>query len=352
MTRISWLLLPSAVMLQIFSSAAMWFGADHSIWLFVGRGIAGAAVGLATGSTATLVVAAIGESGRTAVATSAIGGSAVGLLTATAVTALSEQPDHLAYQLHMFVLAVSLVALAATTVAARPMLRRSFAKARVDPPPRRDATTVVPRRQRLAALGIGAAGWAVGGLAAGTIPSIVKEQFSTDFILVVMAAPLLLMSAAWISPRLLRAVRIELGGGKALVLIALGGAALACAVGFQQLWLILVGGLVWGLGQGSAYAYGLSVLTRGLPPVQQGRTASAYAACAYAFTAITVITTGAVSSLAGNTAGMVYAAALLGALCLAVALLGYTGASPVPIYRAEITTGELASRAPTRESLR
>ncbi len=341
LARFSSLMLPSAVILQIIASIALWAGSDDVQWLFVGRGLGGAAVGLATGSTATLVVAAVGERGRTAVATSAIAGSAVGLVAATWVSATSSQADQLLYQLHIVLLAAVLCLVVASLLTSRNLIRDALntANSRDYPrtPPAR--TTNISRRELVAAYGIGAAGWAVGGLATGSIPSAIRQQFATDSVLVSMSAALPLMCVAWISPFVMRVLRLKLSSSQTMALIAGGGVFIAVGMSTRQLWPVLFGGIAWGLGQGAAYARGLRCVTHGMTPQQQGRATSSYAAFAYAFTALVIVTTGAVTSALGNTPGMSYAVAILILLSLTVISLQnmQRGLSPTGVTRPTCT---------------
>ncbi|OPX05382.1 hypothetical protein B1790_32285 [Mycobacterium sp. AT1] len=326
LTRFAWLLLPVAVLLQIASSAAMWMGADDARWLFVGRAIGGAAVGIATGSSATLVVAAIGERGRTSVATGALAGSALGVLVATLATEVLPRPDHLVYQLHAGALVAVLAALVCALVGARNALRTQMHASR----PRRRAPEPTPppglsMRQRAAAYGAGAAGWVVGGVAAGSTPSALRQQFGTDSVLTSMTVPLVLMCVAWCSSVTLRTLRFQLRTSYAMALLVGGSLAVVAGMETRQLWPIVVAASAWGLGHGAAYTNGLRVLTRSLSPVQQGRTASAYAAFAYSVTAVAVLTTGAVASQWGQVAAMSFAAAVLTGVCTIVLILGRRG---------------------------
>ncbi|WP_308115238.1 MULTISPECIES: MFS transporter [unclassified Rhodococcus (in: high G+C Gram-positive bacteria)] len=318
LTRRAWLLLPAALVGGVVADAALIAGGDDVVFLFVGRFLTGTCVGVATGATATIAVAARGEKGRTIAASGAIFGSFVGLILGAVVAENFPGPTVTPYVIHMSLLVAIGVLLVISLARARTLLRDELGPG----PLRTDGHADTSARARAAGYGIGLAGWAIGGLAVGILPTAVREQTGGTSLLVGVSAPIVLLLVAWLAPLVFAARHTALPPSVSLALIALGAVACAAGVVSSRLELVVIGCLSWGLGQGFAYSCGLRLLTRGVSAVEQGRVASKYASFCYGLTAILTLTTGAVSTGWGSATGMATAGAILVVLCSVVALLG------------------------------
>ncbi|MCD5421216.1 quinolone resistance protein norA [Rhodococcus pyridinivorans] len=316
------LVLPGSVLVGILGDVALWLGSDFSPLLFLGRALTGICVGAATGSAATLAVTARGEAGRTLAATGAIGGSLIGLLSAAVVAEIFADPTVLIYRLHAAALLVCEVLLIVVLWWNRARIRVATA---VKP-------TVIdngggqPRGMaapgRLAAYGLGAAGWTVGGIAVGVLPTTLRSSLQSDLLVAGVLGGIVLLVAAWIAPHVARAAHRTLSAPRSLVLLGSGGVVLVAGVLSGRLVLVLVGCLFWGIGQGFAYAKGLALLTRGSTPVQQGRATSLYACVSYGFAASMILLAGALSSGLGYVRGTAAMVLLFSVFCGAVLVFG------------------------------
>jgi hypothetical protein len=316
------LVLPGAVLVGILGDVALWLGSDFSPLLFLGRVLTGVCVGAATGSAATLAVAARGEAGRTLAATGAIGGSLIGLLSAAVVAEIFADPTVLIYRLHAAALLVCEVLLVVVLWWNRARIRlvTTVKPAVISNGGGQSREIATPGR--LAAYGLGAAGWTVGGIAVGVLPTTLRSSLQSDLLVAGVLGGIVLLVAAWIAPHVARVVRRTLSAPRSLVLLGSGGVVLVAGVLSGWLVLVLVGCLLWGIGQGFAYAKGLALLTRGSTPVQQGRATSLYACVSYGFAASMILLAGALSSGLGYVRGTAVMVLLFSAFCGAVLVFG------------------------------
>lgn len=322
--RLSGFLLPAAMSIGILGDLALWAGSDDVTLLFLGRALAGTCVGLATGSAATLAVIAKGDRGRTLAATGAIAGSLLGLGAAAAVAELLPQPMVLIYQLHALALVVIGILLGVVLWLNRRVLAVGLAHLpqAVDVPSELSIRRRFDRRT-LAGLALGAAGWTVGGLAVGVLPSALRRGSGGTSLFVGILAAIVLLLTAWLSPHLARILGRTFTALQALAMMAAGAVLTTFGLLAGTLWPILLGCFLWGLGQGFCYAFGLHMLTRGLPPVEQGRRTSLYASTSYGISGVFVLSAGALSTIWGAHVGVASVAAAFVAWCLAAAVLGH-----------------------------
>ncbi|MDV6262759.1 MFS transporter [Rhodococcoides yunnanense] len=320
LTRYAWALLPAAMLGGVVADLSLLAGGESVMFLFLGRFLTGTCVGVATGATATIVVAARGEKGRTIASSGAIFGSFVGLILGAVVAEYLPGPTTTVYLVHMTLLTVVAVVLVIALYSARETLRVALHEPVVGGTP--ESEPPVERRARAAGYGIGLAGWAIGGIAVGILPTAVREQTGSESLVVGALAPVVLLSIAWLSPFVFAALQTALRPVQSLALIGLGAVLCAMGVVLASLPMVIAGCVCWGLGQGFAYACGLRILTRGLSAVEQGRTASRFASFCYGLTAVLALGTGAVSTAWGTGAGMTVAGVVFVALCTTVAILG------------------------------
>ncbi|WP_235831338.1 MFS transporter [Gordonia zhaorongruii] len=326
MSRYSASVLPIAVLICITSDAALIAGHDTAPWLFVGRILNGIAVGLGTGAIATLVLVARGERGRTIAATGTLAGSFLGLAGSAVIAQYLPWPTVTVYGIHIGALAVALLALAATLRRVRSFLAGALrAPAKSTTPPPIEHVTVVEAhppetslRLQWAGYTLGIAGWAIGGIVVGLLPTVVADELDSASIITTALAPIVLIGTACLSPMLLRSLR----PGPIAATIAISAVACTVGVWLGSLPVILTCCLAWGVGQGFAYAAGLRIVTAGLSPVDQGRIASRFASACYGFTGVLSMGTGLVVTAFGIRSGMVVMATTFVILCTVTIVLG------------------------------
>ncbi|WP_206518101.1 MFS transporter [Rhodococcus sp. X156] len=323
LARLSWLLLPVALLIGVVGDALLSVGADSVGLLFAGRATAGLAVGLATGSAATLAVVGKGERGRTIAASGAIAGSLLGLVLAAVVGDLLPRPTELIYQAHAVLLVLAATSLSVVLWRNRAVLAVALAHL----PAPQDTASVLPRPRlgRRAAAGyvLGAAGWTVGGIALGVFPSALRSGSASDSLLLGVVAGVVLLAAAWATPHLLRALGRAFTAPQALAILTVGTVLSCAGLLADALWLMILGCLFWGAAQGFCYAFGLRLLTQGLSPVMQGRRTSVYASTSYGFCGVLVLCIGGLTTAWNVDAAMVCATVAFLGWCLLAAVLGH-----------------------------
>ncbi|MBM7365864.1 MFS transporter [Gordonia hydrophobica] len=319
--------LPIAITLAALGDLALLAGDGSVVWLFMGRILVGISVGLGTGATATIVLATRGERGRAIAATATLLGSFLGLAASAAAADLLPAPTITIYYLHIAALIVTATAFIALHRSSRVLVNRMIAGPGdvVDPSASSAATVGTesdrrsPRRVRLAGITLGTAGWAIGGVAVGLLPTVVTDMTKSPSITVTALAPIVLIGVACVAPRVIG----RLPAPATAATIALGAAVCVVGVWRGDLSMILAACVVWGIGQGFAYATGLRIATAGMGPVQQGRAASQYASIAYALTGTVAVASGWIATSAGMTAGVGFGGAVFATLCAITVVLGH-----------------------------
>lgn len=313
--------LPAAVVVCLVGDLALLAGSEAVAWLFVGRILVGVSVGLGTGSTATIVLATRGERGRAIAATGTLLGSFLGLVASAAVADLLPAPTTTIYCIHATWLAVTAVAL----VAAHRRSRGTVTRLILAPDETRPSGLTHPAtrrstpRLRMAGIALGAAGWAIGGIVVGLLPTVVTDMTGSGSITVTSLTPIVLIGVACIAPRVVGSLPSPVAAGA----IAVGAGLCFVGVWAESLSTIFAACVMWGVGQGFAYANGLRIVAAGVLPVEQGRVASQYASIAYGFTGVVAVTTGWIATAAGTVSGVGFAGVVFAALSAAAVALGF-----------------------------
>lgn len=325
--RHSTLVLPVAVAVSFLGDVALLLG-NHSVaWLFVGRVLVGVSVGLGTGAAATIVLATRGERGRAIAASGTLLGSFLGLLVSAVVADTLPGQTTTIYFIHIGFLALALIALAVTHHPVRAGIADLIRGPDHTPTDVPVDAVISPtagsrrlgRRLRLAGFTLGTAGWAIGGVVVGLLPTVVTDMTGSGSIVVTSLGPIVLIGVAVLAPMLIS----SLPAPASAAAIACGAILCFLGVWAASLPIILVCCVVWGAGQGFAYSKGLRIVTAGLSPVDQGRIASQYASIAYGFTSVLSVSIGSIATAAGMTVGLGFAAAVFILLCGAAIILGF-----------------------------
>ncbi|MFZ2176331.1 MAG: hypothetical protein WAW17_20280, partial [Rhodococcus sp. (in: high G+C Gram-positive bacteria)] len=316
-SRLAWLILPVALVVAGTADVFLALAADDSGLLYAGRLCTGASVALATGPAASLMVVARREKGRTMIATGSILGAFAGLVGAVFVVAILPSQSTTVYQLHLTMTAVAFISLLCALALYR---REILDELGEDGAPTRPGR--VPQRPgHLVAYGAGALAWAIGAVSVGVMPSVLVEVVGIEslFIASLAAASCVLFSC-------LANLAISWTGstpsvGLALAAITLGATLCVAGTVGHQLWAVVLGCALGGLGQAPAYSAGLRVLSLGLDPVEQGRKASSYSCVCYAAAGMFALGAGVASTTWGTVVGVSAVVGLLGVLCIVVVIL-------------------------------
>lgn len=317
LTRFARMLLPFAVGLG--ASADLMFLAidDDPTLLYVGRVVTGAAVALATGPAAALMLVGGGERGRAMIASVSILGGCLGLILSVCVVAWAPMPGRTIYFVHLGLCFAASAALMVALVRRRSALRLALRvpQTDVDSGPRRRWSTTVT------AYAGGASGWIAGALAVGTLPVALVEAARVESLSVAALSGIVCLVAAAVTQLTLnsRGVVVPLWIG--LSILTAGAIVVAAGIAYGNLWIVLAGCLLSGLGQAPSFATGLRVLSRGLGAVAQGRTASAYSCVCYSVAGVFALGAGATASFWGIRNGTIAIVGFYGLSCGVLAML-------------------------------
>ncbi|GAB6898869.1 MFS transporter [Kineosporia succinea] len=299
--------LTAALALSVAADLLMALGSGTFGFLLAGRLASGVSVGLATGACATLALAGLGERARTVVASGAVIGSLVGNLGGGLLGSTLPAPAVTVFGLHLLV----------TVTVLAVHLRTRHASVRTAP----DVSTpgLYRARHRRAGLLLGAMAWSAAGVVLALVPATLRGALPSISLLQAVLPVGVFLAAAWAAQTACRRDLLRLRAWQLCIPLVAGLALIATALETADLWLLTVGAIVCGLGQGPAYSLGLATVTHGLRPSHQGRAASGYAAVAYGACGVVTTATGALAlaSTVGQAVGTLTLALALAALVTA-----------------------------------
>ncbi|WP_330182847.1 hypothetical protein OHB26_03790 [Nocardia sp. NBC_01503] len=282
----------------------------HSPWLAcVARICAGLSVGLVTGSLAGLILQRRGESGRTAMASATVFGSALGTFAAAVLAQYLPAPGVTVYLVHAVVLGII----------ALPVLSDRAVRPTVAP--RAAHSAPISHEPVLVGYLVGIAAWVSAGLVVALLPSYGAALLSTTNIMLLALPVTLYLVAAWLAQRALAAGALP-SEPVAAQLVILTGIAIAAAVAWlPSLPLLLAGAVIAGGGQGIAYRSGLRILSAATAPDQHARVSARFAAVAYLCAALATVGFGVVATVVSMRAAVPAALVVLAVVAAATTLV-------------------------------
>lgn len=295
-------------------------------WLYVGRVLSGLSAGILTGTgTATLVdLAPTARKDRASLVAAAVNmaGLGCGPVLAGVLAKYAPAPTHLVFVVDLGLVALGVLAVA---VVAEPVRRHAHPSLT----PRRLQVPAAARTTFVRAAIAGFAGFAVLGLFAAVSPAFVGDVLHQHDTALAGSVVAVVFGASVVG----QVVSSPLGPARALplgcVLLIVGMGLLATALPIRSLPLLVAGGAVAGLGQGTSFRAGLGGVSAASPDELRGEVTSTFFFTLYVGISVPVIGVGALSTLVGLvTAGVVFAAVvtLLAALALVLLLVGAASA--------------------------
>lgn len=295
-------------------------------WLYVGRVFSGLSAGILTGTgTATLVdLAPAAHKGRASLVAAAVNmaGLGWGPVLAGVLAEYAPAPTRLVFVVDLVLIALGVVAVLVVREPVRRAAHPSLAPRRLHVPAQTRAVFV---RAAIA----GFAGFAVLGLFTAVSPAFlgtVLHRHNAALVGIVVAV-------LFVGSVVGQVLSSPLGPARALpigcLLLILGMVLVAVALPTRSLALLVAGGGVAGLGQGTSFRAGLGGVSAATPEELRGEVTSTFFFTLYVGIAVPVIGVGALSTVVGLvTAGVVFAAlvTLLAALALVLLVVGETRA--------------------------
>ncbi|SHE74678.1 Predicted arabinose efflux permease, MFS family [Modicisalibacter ilicicola DSM 19980] len=311
-------------------SDVMFLVSDGLAGLLVARVLSGISAGIYTGTATVAVIELAPKPWKrmaTFIATAVnMGGLGLGPVVAGLLGQYAPWPLHLAYAVHLGLLAIAVgaIGIAPETVQRPDRPRLTLQRLRVP---------AEVRGLFLPAAVAGFAGFAVLGFFSATAPAFMGEVLGhANLALIGVVAGTAFFSSTLgqlAQGRFAERKRLPLGCGVIIVGILLVG----IGIGVVSLWLFLGGAIIAGLGHGIAFRAGLGAVTAASPVNQRGALTSTFFVVVYVALSIPVLGIGLTARIAGlPVAGMGFATfvALLAAVAL-VSLLRYRArATPDP----------------------
>jgi hypothetical protein len=319
---------PKAAVRLLAASAALMVAADiamllvgHGVsWMLLGRVLSGLSVGMGTGPAAAIVLMALGERGRTVVASGSVAGSLLGNLGAGVVATYVPDPTMVAYLAHGLITLIALFGLlklwrpnSASTISGE------IGTAAQKPTSQSAQKPSYRARHRVAGYLLGGLAWTAAGAVLALLPTAVRGVDPNATLLVAIAPACMLLAFGSVAQLVTARAILRLRAWHVLIPLLVGTALAALSLEARSYPGLLVACTVIGLGQGPGYTLGLATVTHGRPPHLQGKATSRYAAAAYGVCAAAVVAIGAAASAWG----------LVGALFATTAVFAVVGAIAV-----------------------
>lgn len=317
-------LLPLAVLTIVAADQLM--SANSLTALFVGRAVTGLAVGLGTGSAATLAVEAAGESGRSLAATGNLVGAFVGTAGATAAVRWAPRPIPAVFDVHAVVAGLALVLLlsfyrgAGVRRAAVPAAASTQAADAALPPALRVGDHA-RRGSTLVGYGVGTAVWIVTVNVLALLPLALVGKVPGGTALVASLLIVGFFTTSAITQFLVLAAPKVFGLWPCLVATTVGAVLITLGLWRASLLTVVVGVLVVGLASGAGYRGGLHRATAGLPSIEHGAVTSRYVSVAYIVSAASLLATGLVARAGGPVGSWLLVVGLLAVTALALGVV-------------------------------
>ncbi len=300
-------------------SAVAFLVAGGLALLLIGRVLSGISAGIFTSTASVAVVEMAPASKRglaTLVATAAnMGGLGLGPVLAGLLTEYAPLPIRLC-----FIVDLALVGLAAVAVLRAPETVNIAARPRL-----RAQRLSLPRPVRgvfVPAIIGGCAGFAVLGMFTGVTPAFLRHVLHISNHAITGAMVFTLFAASTLGQLALQKVPKRWAMPVGCLLLAIGGAMTAGAVGIADVWLFLAGAFFAGFGQGLSFRAGLAAVTAASPPDRAGEVVSTYFILLYVANSIPVIGIGFTAAAFGlQTAGMGFATAVAALALIALPAL-------------------------------
>ena len=284
---------------MVAADVSMLLGELGLFWLVLGRVLSGVAVGLGTGSAAALVLMALGERGRTIVASGSVSGSLLGNLGSSVLATYLPNSTAVAYLGH------GLVTLALSVALLMLWARRQNAVGRdLDPvvaktTERATRGPIYEARHRVAGYLLGGLAWTIAGVVLALIPASIRLIDPGAAILTAIAPACALLTLGSVAQFVVARRILRLRAWQVLIPLVVGTGLAAVSLEERSYVGLVIACAVIGMGQGPGYTLGLATVTHGLLPRFQGKAASTYALAAYGLCAAAVVAIGAASSAWG-----------------------------------------------------
>lgn len=270
-------------------SAVIFLCTDSIGGLLIARLISGFSAGIMTGTGTVAVIEAAPKRWRnsaTLVATAAnMLGLGLGPLLAGFTSQFLPWPVHLAFVVHLVLLLAATAAILAVgeTVQRPAKPRLGF---------QRPSLPAAVRGPFVPAAIAGLAGFSVTGLFTSLVPAIMRQVMGHAGGLVIGAVILVLFAGSIVGQAWVRRIREAAQMTVGCTVLILGVACLGLSIASAQLWLLVLGGALSGIGQGLTFRAGMGAVANAAPVGQKAGVTSALFIVYYLSMSVPVIAVG------------------------------------------------------------
>jgi len=270
-------------------SAVIFLCTDSIGGLLIARLISGFSAGIMTGTGTVAVIEAAPkrwQNSATLVATAAnMLGLGLGPLLAGFTSQFLPWPVHLAFVVHLVLLLAAVAAiLAVGETAQRPVKPRLGFQ--------RPSLPAAVRGPFIPAAIAGLAGFSVTGLFTSLVPAIMRQVMGHAGGLVIGAVILVLFAGSIVGQAWVRRIREAAQMTVGCTVLILGVACLGLSIASAQLWLLVLGGALSGIGQGLTFRAGMGAVANAAPVGQKAGVTSALFIVYYLSMSVPVIAVG------------------------------------------------------------
>lgn len=270
-------------------SAVIFLCTDSIGGLLIARLISGFSAGIMTGTGTVAVIEAAPkrwQNSATLVATAAnMLGLGLGPLLAGFTSQFLPWPVHLAFVVHLVLLLAATTAILAVgeTVQRPAKPRLGF---------QRPSLPAAVRGPFVPAAIAGLAGFSVTGLFTSLVPAIMRQVMGHAGGLVIGAVILVLFAGSIVGQAWVRRIREAAQMTVGCTVLILGVACLGLSIASAQLWLLVLGGALSGIGQGLTFRAGMGAVANAAPVGQKAGVTSALFIVYYLSMSVPVIAVG------------------------------------------------------------
>lgn len=270
-------------------SAVIFLCTDSIGGLLIARLISGFSAGIMTGTGTVAVIEAAPkrwQNSATLVATAAnMLGLGLGPLLAGFTSQFLPWPVHLAFVVHLVLLLAATAAILAVgeTVQRPAKPRLGF---------QRPSLPAAVRGPFVPAAIAGLAGFSVTGLFTSLVPAIMRQVMGHAGGLVIGAVILVLFAGSIVGQAWVRRIREAAQMTVGCTVLILGVACLGLSIASAQLWLLVLGGALSGIGQGLTFRAGMGAVANAAPVGQKAGVTSALFIVYYLSMSVPVIAVG------------------------------------------------------------
>ncbi|MBD8593372.1 MFS transporter [Pseudomonas sp. CFBP 8758] len=270
-------------------SALIFLCTDSIGGLLVGRLISGFSAGIMTGTGTVAVIEAAPkrwQGNATLVATAAnMLGLGLGPLLAGLTSQFLPWPVHLAFVVHLVLLLAATAAILSVgeTVQRPAKPRLAF---------QRPSLPAAVRGPFIPAAIAGLAGFSVTGLFTSLVPSIMRQVMGHDGGVVIGAVIFVLFAGSVVGQAWVRRIRDSAQMSIGCSVLIVGVACLGMSIASAQLWLLVLGGALSGMGQGLTFRAGMGAVANAAPAGQKAGVTSALFIVYYMSMSVPVIAVG------------------------------------------------------------